>query len=441
VITYTVVLANIGQVPAPAVVVDPLPASMSYVPGSASSGAVYNAGLRRLEWSGVISAAGALQPDYSYVTSDQAGGLVFSWVNITGIGTHLAVADLSLYGPLDIGFSFPFYGVERQQVYVSPKGWLSFAPSVSAQSANVCLPDTTARPLAIAPFWADLSPGRSAYGIYYWTNHRDTLVVSYVGVPRSGWDQEYTFQAVLRADGSITFQYLDMAGLYSNLATIGVQSDDAARGLSVSCNAPFVHNRLAVRLLPPGLRAASMSFSFSARANDGLPLSTVITNTAMAVSQGITYALTTSNIINVVDLSTSSMSVSMPLVKPGDTLTCTLALRNSGTISTTAIMTDVLPLQVTYVAGSASGGVIYSAARRTLTWSGVLGPGDDAAIAFALRAETAGMALNSASIRDDAGTVITRSAMINVMPYRTYFSTIVAGYASAGEGLHATGAK
>jgi len=62
-ITYTVTLTNSGLGASSVSVVDPLPAGVSYVAGSASGGAVYNSLFSRIEWSGW-----SLPPNWGYRT-------------------------------------------------------------------------------------------------------------------------------------------------------------------------------------------------------------------------------------------------------------------------------------------------------------------------------------------------------------------------------------
>ena len=63
-------------------------------------------------------------------------------------------------------------------------------------------------------------------------------------------------------------------------------------------------------------------------------------------------------------------------VKPGDVIKYTMCFANTGNGNATGVMlTDVIPVNTTYVAGSATGGgVTYNEATRTLTWDvGLLG--------------------------------------------------------------------
>ena len=73
------------------------------------------------------------------------------------------------------------------------------------------------------------------------------------------------------------------------------------------------------------------------------------------------------------NLSTSTKSVDKATVIPGQTLTYTIVIRNTGIADAyTANLTDTLPLQVTYAgyAWASSGTVTYNAAARAIRWTG-----------------------------------------------------------------------
>lgn len=56
-------------------------------------------------------------------------------------------------------------------------------------------------------------------------------------------------------------------------------------------------------------------------------------------------------------------------VKPGDTITYQVCFSNSGNgNAVNAVLTDPIPVNTTYVPGSATGGGTYAAATKTLTW-------------------------------------------------------------------------
>ena len=61
---------------------------------------------------------------------------------------------------------------------------------------------------------------------------------------------------------------------------------------------------------------------------------------------------------------------SSSIVAGGQTFSYTIALHNMSNVDATATVTDPLPMQVTYVDGSASGSAVYDAGTRTLAWTG-----------------------------------------------------------------------
>ncbi len=75
------------------------------------------------------------------------------------------------------------------------------------------------------------------------------------------------------------------------------------------------------------------------------------------------------------DLSPSFLVVTPTETLPGETLTYTIGLRNSGPGEATVTLTDTLPVSTTYVPGSLtflSGMGGYISATRTITWSGMV---------------------------------------------------------------------
>ncbi len=161
--------------------------------------------------------ADSVGPDLSgyYATAT-----TFEFEDIQSTGTALlADADdrsILLDSDMLSGFSFDFYGETYTDLYVSSNGLLSFgAPESSFANSSL---DTFPAVAVIAPLWDDLD-SRSSGGATYWevrgTADQQQLIVQ--------WDQvDYfdsrdadpiTFQMVLsEVDGSIQFNYLDLAG-------------------------------------------------------------------------------------------------------------------------------------------------------------------------------------------------------------------------------------
>ncbi|HVN76621.1 MAG TPA: DUF11 domain-containing protein [Thermoanaerobaculaceae bacterium] len=186
-------------------------------------------------------------PMYTYTTSRAAGGPAFSWVEISGTGTALNLAD---DGDADvpIGFSFPFYGGAQTSVSVGNNGGLLFLPGGHTNNPNTALPGF-ASPF-IAPYWDDLDA--SAGNVY--TQTFTTCPATQGGTGRcfvAEWYQRphysgigsATFEAILYENGTILTQYLTTdfgdAALNNGVsATIGIQGTTPAEVLQYEFDTP-----------------------------------------------------------------------------------------------------------------------------------------------------------------------------------------------------------
>ena len=191
---------------------------------------------------------------YKWIDCDKPEGSTYNWIEITGIGTPITgLGDDNNVGPYPIGFSFPFYDTSFTQFRFCTNGFISFT-SLKNDRSNEAIPHTKAPHNLIAPFWDDLdfSSGGSAY--YY--SDGSQLVIEYHNVPHYSSGGPYTFEIILKPDGSITFQYQSMSSPI-NSGTIGIQNSDGTIGLQIACNASYVHDNLSVQILRGWLSVSS----------------------------------------------------------------------------------------------------------------------------------------------------------------------------------------
>ena len=187
--------------------------------------------------------------DYKWFSSDSSGGPIYSWHDITSTGQISMFGDDINTGPHQIGFSFPFYGIDYTTFRISTNGWISFT-STSSQYSNFQLPGTNSPEAMLAPFWDDLNfQSNKAY--YY--SDGSQLVITFNDVPRLGQEStsSYTFQVILSATGEIVYQYNTMTGPL-NGATIGWQDDTRTQGTSIVynyTNYALIHNSWALSLI------------------------------------------------------------------------------------------------------------------------------------------------------------------------------------------------
>ncbi len=220
---------------------------------------VVNTGDLSLSWSaeeGFVNQGGygsAVGAGWRFIDSDQPGGPVYDWVDITGIGQELNFSsDDQNLGPYAIGFDFPFYGQIRNNLRVAANGWISFTSSATGETSwrNKYLPDATAPENMIAAWWDDLSPQRVGSSVHLYTNNTDSLIVTFTSVPSYADNGLYTFQFILLASGKIIFQYNDMGEFRLNSSSIGLQNSDRTKGSTVVYNQLYIHDNMAIAYCP-----------------------------------------------------------------------------------------------------------------------------------------------------------------------------------------------
>ena len=158
-----------------------------------------------------------------------------SWIDISSTGTgivlndpdvnpYITAEDEGYSSMIPIGFAFPLYGGNYTEVSVSANGALRFDKSdrILAErdlaSANSTMPEKL-----IAPFWADLILDGNATLKYRST--AEQMVITWDKVQQRGLNggADQTFQAILRPDGAILFQYKQLEGARWQEAVIGLR--------------------------------------------------------------------------------------------------------------------------------------------------------------------------------------------------------------------------
>ena len=196
-------------------------------------------------------------PDgYGYTWVDnESGGPAYDWIEIEGLGEAIDVGN-DESAEVAIGFEFPFYGKNMNNVFVHANGFLSFTQSLVFDFVNQQIPDTLEPNHLIAPLWADLQPADSGMVYYYFTG--EEFVVQYDNVP--GWGippllpapAPVTFQVILKPDGNIIFQYKDVeSSTIAQSATVGVENELGTQGLQVVFNSQYVKDGMAITITPP----------------------------------------------------------------------------------------------------------------------------------------------------------------------------------------------
>lgn len=221
---------------------------------------ISNSGTLALDWNAVEAYmnfggyGSAVGGGWRFIDSDQPGGPVYQWRDLTGIGQGLIfTGDDQNLGPYNIGFTFPFYGQSFNTLRVAANGWLSFTSSATGQPSysNQYLPNIGSAPEnLVAAWWDDLSPHRVGAGVRLWTNNTDSLIVSFTNVQSFADGGVYNFECILENSGKITYQYANMGVNRLNSATIGLQNSDRTKGTTVVYNQYYIHNNMAISFCP-----------------------------------------------------------------------------------------------------------------------------------------------------------------------------------------------
>jgi large repetitive protein len=195
---------------------------------------------------------------YTWTDSDQPGGPAFDWTDISLSGTQLTNVSncLDCYEQVALDVPFSFYGQAYSDLYVSSHGHVTFGMG-SSQYYNYPLPSTTAPLNLVAALWDDVSPVGN--GDAYYQHFPDRTVIQWNGISHYSTGGVYTFQIVLKHDGSILYYYHTLAGDVTS-ATVGIQDGTGTVGLGIAYNAAYLHEGMAVRIAsnPPWLKISSV---------------------------------------------------------------------------------------------------------------------------------------------------------------------------------------
>jgi hypothetical protein len=201
---------------------------------------------------------------YTYVDNDGGGSPHYSWIDISTRGTQVVgLQDDNTVGPIQLGFTFPYYWYNVSHLWIGSNGYISFSSNANYSQDFAVIPSTSQPNDIVAPLAGDLDFTQTSSNpqCFYYTNNIDTFIVSWINVRE--WDvatSSHTFQLILaKNDSSITFQYGVQTGTFDNNSTpgthsceIGIEDEIGRTGLNYMSNwtptARVPHDALIVRL-------------------------------------------------------------------------------------------------------------------------------------------------------------------------------------------------
>lgn len=189
---------------------------------------------------------------YTWIDSNEPGGPVFNWIDITTIGTEVTgLGDDNSAAMIPMGLTFQYYWIEFSNIKIGSNGWLSFDDVSNIASCFPTLPTPGgAGDNLVAPYMSDLifvGAGNPAKAYYYLDTLTNSFIVSYLDVPywtasAPGYTGSNSFQVIFSADDrKITFQYLatDVTGIPGSCTTdlaVGIENTTGNIGLQLFNN-------------------------------------------------------------------------------------------------------------------------------------------------------------------------------------------------------------
>jgi PKD repeat protein len=201
-------------------------------------------------FTGLFAASGG--PDaYGYIwrDSNEPNGPTVNWMDTTSMWTRVnGLADDNSVGTFNMFWDFHYYWGDYRNIKIGSNGWVAFD---NVNNLASCFPNIPTSGGAgdnyLAALMSDLTftssfPQFPNVGkCYYWSNLKDTTVISYYNVPfwQAGtpdWVGSNTFQIFLDGnDSSITFTYKTMNPTFSVACgtdlVIGIENSTGAVGL------------------------------------------------------------------------------------------------------------------------------------------------------------------------------------------------------------------
>ncbi len=181
---------------------------------------------------------------YKWIDSDEAGGPVYQWFDISEIGQNTGLEGDDEMVTIPLPFGFHYYGNEYDEVTISTNGYLTFGND-GEHYGNHNIPYSEHPNNIICPFWDDLEQeSGSNYSHYDQTNHRFIIQYQDWGFYSGGGSLD--FQVHLLENGVIFFYYRNLIGSLTS-ATIGIENSTGADGLQVAYNSNYLHDEMAIQ--------------------------------------------------------------------------------------------------------------------------------------------------------------------------------------------------
>ena len=198
---------------------------------------------------------------YSWKSSNDVGGPSCEWIDITSDGELTSMAWFSdneqLWKGVDLPFEFKFYNQPTRKMWFSWQGVITTSTPIvnppflaPEEFPNVNEPNNL-----IAPYFGLHKynrPGTTNSGVYY-KAFEDKVIFQWNNLfDRYGLGIDYSFQAIIYANGNIKFQYQhgDQGWAVVNLGVIGIENSTGTEGVRAAAYQNYFADQLAITFNP-----------------------------------------------------------------------------------------------------------------------------------------------------------------------------------------------
>ena len=197
---------------------------------------------------------------YTLIDSDEPGGPVYNFEDISGTGTPIFLGYYQVSGAIPIGFTFNYYGTGYTQGYVSSNGFITaLAGQISGcrcHTGERQLPDNAYPHGTIAGWWGNLYP---SYPPGSGTIHYQTLgtppnrrfIVQFKDVPHFWGGNRVTLQWKLFESTDVIEVHYKEAPSDGGTHLAGIENQDSTIGLNYYTGTSAIPDNTAVRYNPP----------------------------------------------------------------------------------------------------------------------------------------------------------------------------------------------
>lgn len=176
---------------------------------------------------------------YTWKDSNEPGGPVFNWIDITTTGVQVTgLSDDNVVGPFTMQTNMPYYWYDPKKIWIGSNGYIAFN-NVNVASPFPTIPMAGAPNDYIACMMADLNFTGAGNPATCWLyDDLTTTIVSWIDLPfwtnlAPTYTGSNSFQVILnKLDSTITVQYLTQTGFaYNGDQLTGIESITGDIGL------------------------------------------------------------------------------------------------------------------------------------------------------------------------------------------------------------------